>query len=49
MALVGLFNHYKSGHLAIEGGVMDQPALYLRAMEVCESRTNKIMNERLKK
>lgn len=31
--LVGLFNHYLRGNLAVEGGVTNQPGIYLEAMQ----------------
>jgi hypothetical protein len=32
-----LFSLYKSGHLLVAGGVIDQPAIYLHAMTLIES------------
>lgn len=33
-AWIDLFSHYKAGHLAIAGGVLDQPQAYLEAMRL---------------
>ena len=33
-SIVGLYGHYSAGHLAVDGGVIDQPFVYLRAMEI---------------
>ena len=27
-----LWNYYRDGHLAVAGGILDQPALYLQVM-----------------
>lgn len=32
-----LYSHYKAGHLLAAGGVLDQPALYIAAMNYIES------------
>lgn len=35
--MLRLHLHYRAGHLPLSGGVMDQPAGFLRAMEIIES------------
>jgi len=32
MQLINLHKHYKNGHLAVIGGILDQPNYYLDAM-----------------
>lgn len=40
-----LWNHYRDGHLAFAGGVLDQPALFMDAMRFI-SATWKQANEK---
>lgn len=37
VAWINLFNHYRAGHLAVGGGIVDQPAIYLHVMELIGS------------
>jgi len=39
--LLDLYDHYKSGYLAITGGLLDQPAGYLDAMKLIGNLFNK--------
>lgn len=39
------YGHYKNGFLLRAGGVDDQPALYLDAMNIMDCEYNKIQNE----
>jgi len=34
--LIGFYSHYKAGHLLVAGGISDQPALYLDAMQLID-------------
>jgi hypothetical protein len=36
VALLRLFKHYRHGLLPLNGGLMDQPAAYIEAMEIIE-------------
>lgn len=38
--LMSLFSHYRAGHLYQAGGVRDQPARYLQAMQFIEGVVN---------
>ena len=31
--MIDLYAHYRAGHLARAGGVLDQPCVYLRGMQ----------------
>ena len=42
-----LYNHYKAGYLWAEGGIREQPHVYLRVMEIMSAEINKIEHERL--
>jgi len=42
-----LYNHYKAGYLWAEGGISDQPHVYLRVMEIINAEISKIESERL--
>lgn len=37
-AWLGLHNHWAAGRLAVGGGVLDQPAVYVRAMEIIDEQ-----------
>ncbi len=39
--LLDLYGHYKSGYLALNGGLLDQPAGYLEAMKIIENLYSK--------
>ena len=39
-AWIGLFTHYKAGHLAYAGGALDQPNKYLDAMKIIDQQVN---------
>lgn len=41
-----LYGHYKAGQLFTAGGIADQPALYLDAMEIIEGAVNKVNAEK---
>lgn len=47
--LIRLHEHYKAGHMARVGGVLEQPNFYLEAMEVLSERERLIMAERAEK
>lgn len=32
--MLSFYEHYKNGHLAVAGGVLEQPSVYLDAMRV---------------
>lgn len=36
-SMISLFHHYQSGHLANDGGILNQPHAYLHAMEIIKS------------
>ncbi len=36
-AWIALYGHYKAGHLAYSGGVLEQPAIYLEAMRLIDA------------
>lgn len=36
-----LYCHYKSGYLAVEGGLLSQPAAYLDAMKIIDNAMSK--------
>lgn len=40
-SLIGLYLHYKKGVLWTGGGISEQPAIYLQAMEIIGSRLQK--------
>jgi len=40
-SLISYYLHYKNGVLWKAGGISDQPAIYLRAMELIGSRLQK--------
>jgi hypothetical protein len=40
--MLDLYGHYKAGHLLIDGGIFDQPALYLESMRVIDSAIAKV-------
>jgi len=44
--MIGLYWHYKNGILAFQGGVMDQPKIYLDAMQIIDSTYNRIQAEK---
>jgi len=44
--LLRLHDHYKKGHMAREGGILEQSNFYLEAMEILNERENLIMSER---
>lgn len=44
--LLRLHEHYKSGHMARDGGILEQPNFYLEAMEVLTERETLIRSER---
>jgi len=44
--LLKLHKFWSQGKLAIAGGVMDQPSVYIDAMELLDVRLNKIILER---
>jgi len=44
---IKLFKHYENGILAVAGGVLDQPSIYLEAMEIIQQRTNFIRAEKM--
>lgn len=38
--LLSLYSHYKAGHLLCAGGVGDQPAAYVDAMQIIDTEVN---------
>lgn len=40
VTLLKLFQHYQSRHLFTSGGIMDQPNVYIEAMNVLERIAN---------
>jgi hypothetical protein len=44
--LLRLHEHYKQGHMARAGGILEQSNFYLEAMEVLTSREQKIIAEK---
>ena len=44
-----LYSHYKSGFLAAAGGIGQQPARYVMAMEIIKGEVAKIEEEKLAK
>lgn len=46
--MLALYDHYKNNHLAIAGGVLDQPAGYLEAMRVIDGAVNKSISDSAK-
>ena len=38
--MIRLYGHYQNGYLPREGGILDQPAKYLTAMEIIGSVVN---------
>lgn len=36
-SMISLYIHYQSGHLAVDGGILNQPYAYLRAMEIVKA------------
>jgi len=40
-SLIGLYLHYKNGVLWTAGGINEQPAIYLQAMEIISPRLQK--------
>jgi len=42
-----LFHHYKQGNLIWSGGLYEQPAKYLEAMEYLQARQDRIVSERM--
>ncbi len=45
--LLRLFGHYRKGNLAFSGGLLDQPAAYIEAMELLDGTFAQIERERL--
>lgn len=35
-----LYRHYQAGHLALAGGALDQPAIYMRTMNTINDAVN---------
>ena len=46
MVFLKLHIHYLQGNLAVVGGILDQPAVYLEAMEFISGRIGYIKSER---
>ena len=44
-----MYRHYKNGVLALAGGLLDQPNVYVIAMGVIDERTARIEYENLRK
>jgi len=47
--LLALYGHYKNGLLPLAGGVVDQPAAFLQAMDIIGGEINRLERERAKK
>lgn len=43
--LISLYRHYKNGFLPSTGGVLDQPQVFLEAMEAIETQIEKNQRE----
>ena len=39
---LALYTHYEAGHLAVAGGVLDQPFIYLQAMRAISAAVNSV-------
>lgn len=44
--MLNLYGHYKNSVFPLSGGLLEQPNLYLRAMELIDSTMNKLSREK---